>query len=294
MPFSPAIFFKNFWNTLKRPFVRYFSRFRRHPVAGIFLLLLVLLPGLAVLTFTVILPVVKNPYEETAAVPGEEPAPPPGTAAVPDTAGGEALRENLVDLEIAAAFWQARLQLARGDSIGLVVNLKDSVANLEIRGVPIRVCRIQRYRLGSALRRLRAQGRLQSWLATPFTLQRDLATLPKAPVRVVEAPADTIEAQKRSAVEVPLEKRDVHYTLEFDRDLVLAIEQAQPSTFKGWWEKLLYKSRRLLASARETIDDLRHGELPRHRMLIEMELTQEDAKAIYRALPGRAGMVLYF
>ena len=295
MPFPLATALKNFWRKLTRPGARYLNRLRQHPVAGGFLLFFILLPFFLVLTVAVILPVLRNPYEASAPVAAEEEAKPVAeTAVTVDTAAHADLRKTLVNLEASAAFWQARLLLAKGDSIGLVVNLKDSTVSLEVKGVPMRVCRIERFRVGGALRRLRAQGRLQSWLATPFTLQGDLATLPRAPVRVVEAPADTIEAQSRPASEVAIEKRDVHYTLEFDRDLVLAIEQAQASTFKGWWEKVWYESRRLLASARETVEGFMRGELPQHRMLIEMELAQEDAKAVYRALPRRAGMVLYF
>ncbi len=295
MPCSPATFLKHLGNKLAQPFVRYFAKLRRHPVAGTFLLLFILLPSLILLAVAVILPVVKNPYDEITTVDAEEePKAPAEFVAPADSAKHADLRQALIHLETTAAFWQARLQLAQGDSIGLVVNLKDSLASLEVKGVPLRVCRIQRFHIGSAFRRLRAQGRLQSWLATPFTLQGHLATLPRAPVRVIEAPADTIEAQKRPASEVALEKRDVHYMLAFDRDLVLAIEQTQASSFTGWWEKVWYQSRRLLAAAREAVESMAHGELPQHRVLIELELAQEDAKAIYRALPSRAGMVLYF
>lgn len=284
MPFSLPSFFKNFR-----------TRLRRQPFAGAVLIFFIILPSLVVLALAVILPVIKNPYETSPALPEDEEARTTAeTAVAADTSANSDAQKAIINLETTAAFWQARLQLAKSDSIGLVLNLKDSMASLEIKGVPIRVCRIQRYRVGSALRRLRGQGRLQSWLAAPFTLQGGLATLPKAPVRVVEAPADTIEAQKRPASEVHIEKRDVHYTLEFDRDLMIAIEQAQASSFRGWWEKLWYESRRLLASARDAAESFAHGELPKHRMVIEMELAQEDAKAIYRALPRRAEMVLYF
>jgi hypothetical protein len=284
MPFSLPSFFRNFR-----------TRLRRQPFAGAVLIFFVILPSLVILALAVILPVIKNPYEAAPALPEDEEARTTAETAVAlDTSVNSDAQKAIINLETTAAFWQARLQLAKSDSIGLVLNLKDSVASLEIKGVPIRVCRIQRYRVGSALRRLRGQGRLQSWLAAPFTLQGGLATLPKAPVRVVEAPADTIEAQKRPASEVHIEKRDVHYTLEFDRDLMIAIEQAQASSFRGWWEKLWYESRRLLASASEAAESFAHGELPKHRMVIEMELAQEDARAIYRALPRRAEMVLYF
>jgi hypothetical protein len=35
-----------------------------------------------------------------------------------------------------------------------------------------------------------------------------------------------------------------------------------------------------------------HLQLPQHRIWIEIELSREDAKAIYRALSSRAGLAL--
>src|SRR5262245_7152523 len=124
MPFAPRAFCKKSWNKLTGPLRRYFAKLRRHPVAGAFLLFFIFLPTLAVLAFAVILPVLRNPYEEPIALSSEEePKTSLETVAPAESTASSDLSKSIINLETAAAFWQARLQLAKSDSIGLVVNL---------------------------------------------------------------------------------------------------------------------------------------------------------------------------
>jgi hypothetical protein len=202
------------------------------------------------------------------------------------------LAQKMATLEIDQAFWQARLQLAKGDSISLSVDLMDSVASLEVKGVPMRQCKILRYRGSGVIKRLRAQGRLQPWLSTPFFLEKELATLPKAPIRIKEAPKDTIEASESKGQDLPIEHRDAEFTLHFDRSLTLVVEQAQAPSFKGRLRKFWYDLRRIFGDAGGALVAMLHLQLPQHRIWIEIELSREDAKAIYRALASRAGLAL--
>ncbi len=298
MAFSLA----KFWRRLVNPFKAFFQGLRQHPLVATIFFLTLLVPALVVLTFLVILPVANNPYEaetsSTSAAAEEHANDTTAAAVVADSAMSEELEgltQRLLELDIRRAYLQARWELSKGDSISLSINLRDSLVSLEMKGTPIRQCRILRFEVSRALERLQAKGRLHEWLTTPFTLQKsDLATLPKAPVRVVTAPRDTLEAQARAKEEIPLEKNDVHFTLEFDRNLTLAFEQAQDLSFRGRLKKWGYELQRGYASVKEAVHALLAGELPQHRMLITLELTQEDAKAIYRALPRKAGLALLF
>ncbi|MDZ7303793.1 MAG: hypothetical protein ONB44_16790 [candidate division KSB1 bacterium] len=242
---------------------------------------------------TVVLPVLNNPFEEST----EENLKENFEATTDSTsleilAGRREVAEKIASLEIDEAFWLARLQLAKKDSICLSVDLVDSIASLEVKGVTMRRCKILRHRTSGLAQRLRAQGRLHEWLSTPFILQKELATLPKAPIRIKEAPKDTIEANEAKGEVLPIEHRDVQFTLHFNRNLTLAVEQAQKSSFPGRLRKMWYQVRRILGTAIEAVVALAHLQLPQHRFLIEIELSREDAKAIYRALPQRAGLAL--
>jgi len=276
-------------NRLAQPF-RFLQQNRKAKV--VFFASLLVFP-LFIFIVTVVLPVAKNPFEASAEDEFEENA-----EALPDSmsaeiiAGRQELARKIASLEIDQAFFQARLQLSKNDSISLAVDLIDSVAALEVRGVPIRRCKILRYRSGGLTKRLRGQGRLHQWLSTPFVLQKELATLPKSPIRIKEAPKDTIEANESKGEDLPIEHRDAEFTLKFDRNLNLAVEQAQPPSFSGRLRKIWYALRRNFDTTRDAVVALAHLRLPQHRMWIEIELSREDAKAIYRALPRRAEMAL--
>ena len=281
---------KAFQQWLATPIV-WFLRQKRS-VQTVFLFAFILLP-LFIFVVTIALPVARNPFETAGAGEILEKA-----EALPDSTpaeiitGRRELAKKMAELEIDKAFLLTRLELAKKDSIGLVIDLTDSTAKLEVKGVPIRHCKILRYRHSDLARRLRSQGRLHQWLATPFILQEELATLPKAPIRIKEAPKDTIEAAESKGEDLPIEQKDAEFTLQFDRNLTLSVEQAQTPSFAGRMRKFWYDLRRNFDEANEAVVALMHLQLPQHRLWIEIELSREDAKAIYRALPTRAALAL--
>jgi hypothetical protein len=248
-----------------------------------------ILPVLIIYVTIVLLPGLSNPFKDSSAAAAA------GTkeqTAQPQTIEQLNKTQTLIALEIDEAFYNAQLQLAKNDSVGVLLDLRDSLAVLQIKGVPVRNCKIQRFKVGYALNFLKAHGGLREWLSSPFSVQREFATLPKAPIRVMIAPADTNEASATNSQEIPVEKNDVHYTLEFDRNLTVTVEQAQMPSFKGWVKKVLYDMHRSLTATREMLYSLTNHEMPHNRVWIDLELSREDAKAIYRALPHKAGMVL--
>jgi hypothetical protein len=261
--------------------------------ARILFLILSFVPPFLIFLLAVLLPVVINPFDESTRDDLTNVAEFATDSTMAEISQGRReLSQKILALEIEEEYWRARLQLAKSDSIGLAVDLTDSVVSLEVKGVPMRVCKIYRYKMSGATRRLRAQGRLREWISQPFILQKELATLPKAPIRIKAAPEDTIEAQKSEDDEIPLERRDVHFTLHFDRNLTIAVAQVQTPSFGGWLRKIFYGLRRNFSAAGEALWALIRLKLPQHRIEIELELSREDAKAIYRALPPKAGLAL--
>jgi len=279
-----------FLQWLAKPVVWFLRQTRG--VQAAFLFAFILFP-LFIFIVTVALPVARNPFETAAASEiRENPESLPDSTAAEILTGRRELAKKMAALEIDQAFLLTRLELAKKDSIGLVIDLTDSTAKLEVKGVPIRHCKILRYRHSDLARRLRGQGRLHQWLAAPFILQKELATLPKAPIRIKEAPKDTIEAAESKGEDLPIEQRDAEFTLQFDRNLTLSVEQTQPPSFAGRMREMWYGLRRNFSEARDAVTALLHLQLPQHRLWIEIELPREDAKAIYRALPTRASLAL--
>lgn len=265
----------------------FFKQTWQQKPARILFLLALALPMAIVLGLTVILPITEDPFGQ---LPNSEATVP----ATSDTGGSvePELLEKFNLLKMEEAYWQARLNLAKSRTIQLVIDLRDSLVALEINGVTVHQAKIHQCEVSRVLRQMRTTGRLIPWLQNGFTLQQELATLPKAPIRVKEAPKDTIEAMAAASDEIVLENRDVHFTWHFDRHLTVLVEQVQPPSFKGRLSKLWYTLQRNWGMVSETIRALSHFEKPRHRFIIEIELPGDDAKAIYRALPEKAGLAL--
>ncbi len=199
---------------------------------------------------------------------------------------------EFTDLIIARSFWKNRLKMAKKDSISLAVDLPDSLISIDINGVSVRACKIQQYEISSVLRYAKEKGALYSWFADSFILQDYWATLPKAPIKVKEAPADTNEAKEMVDANPPVEKQDVRFILQFNKNLIIQIDQTEAFVFTGWFEKHFRNLQFRLEKGIEFIYTLIKLKWPEPELRIKIKLSQSDAKAIFRALPQKAEAVI--
>ncbi|NTV82845.1 MAG: hypothetical protein HGA23_00915, partial [Bacteroidales bacterium] len=202
-------------------FFKWFGRNRRIQV--IFFILVFSLPVFLII-YGIVLPV-KN-YKPS---PSDS-----GPAADTSASGSVSLNEEqlaivtkIIPRESEKAFQQARLSLAEKDSIYMVLNVPDRLLLLEIKGVTVKKTRIVDIEISNSFS-LISHENLLPWISQPFSLERDLSTIPKSPIVVKQAPKDTIEAAKMSTKPAPPDSTNVFYTLYFDRNLVLEIEQTDP------------------------------------------------------------------
>lgn len=258
--------------------------------ARAFFLLLLLLPLVAVLLPAVILPVTSGPVLQVAPEKGGGEAAQPA----PSTEEARSLAQRYEKLRAGEAFLASKAELAKGDLVGLIIDLAEGKATMVIKGVQVRVCPIAGYRIGGLTKGMRTPGFIALWTGKPFLTQSQTGTLVKKPIRIKEAPKDEKEYEAQTATEAaPIEEGDVHCILEFDRGLTVALEQTQPDDWKSRWKQFRYDLSRSYATAGMTIRGLMAGKLPEHRVFIEIKLSREDVKAIYRSIPEEnAGMAL--
>ncbi|HOC89414.1 MAG TPA: hypothetical protein PLO28_05130 [bacterium] len=204
------------------------------------------------------------------------------------------MAEQMDALRLEETYANLLLDLAKKDSVMLAINLRDSLVNLLIKGVPVRKCRISSFRMSQAIPHVARLDSLHTWLYPPFQLLNESATIPKAPIRIMDAPKDTIEAEAMAGQEIPIENNDVHFTMQFNRNLTVRIEQEQPpSSSSEFKKKFAFDMERIFAEARTTIRNLKRKRLPEHKLWIEVVVSREDAKAIYRAIPVKLQMALF-
>jgi len=202
------------------------------------------------------------------------------------------LLERKNAFEIEQAFLQSRLKLAQTDSIFLVVDLVDNTVSLEIKGVELRRCKIIRSRLKAEGEYREKMGVLSDWLSAPFVLQQEHATIPKEPIRVKEAPKNADEADLMPPEEVPVEDDVVNFWLYFDRNLSLSVKEIHPPSFGDRFRKVFNKVGERFQFELTELGLWLRLKKPQNQVRISLELSREDAKAVYRALPDQAGLAL--
>jgi hypothetical protein len=282
---SPG-FFSQFFGGI-RSFFRWF--FHRKLAMLIFFLLMLALPAY-VLYITVFLPVRTAGY--LVITPESSQASKDSTQATPsaDRALSDTLR-LVGSLELEKAYVKNRLALSQSDSVYMSVNLKDKEFNLEIKGVVVRACPIVSAVVSQRLSSVDHDQLLQ-WVSTPFDLQRDLSTIPKIPYVIKAAPKDTLEAQAQSSKPLPNDTSAVLFTLYFDRDLVVEIEQSE--AFNEVDEELIssYYGIKDMAFRQEALQAAMHFRPPERDIYISLKVSAADARAIYRGIPVNATMAL--
>ena len=199
---------------------------------------------------------------------------------------------KIADSAMAVNAWlQSKVKLTDYDSIYLTLNLADSLLNLELQGIVIHNVKVKKIRYSKMLRNFTADVRY-SYLSAPFTINHYHSTIPKVPIVVKQAPRDTAEANKiNTAPEMPKEDY-VHYTLDFDRQLSLTIDQLERPQNRHFFvafgtragKKWKYFKNIMTAGVRFRV--------PEYRLWIRIEIPASDAKTIFRALPENAPVVV--
>lgn len=220
-----------------------------------------------------------------------------GAASTPYSGGAaptRAMADAMDSLRLEDTYADLLLELSKKDSIMITIDLRDSLVDLLIKGVPVRRCRISSYSMSQAIPHVARRDSLHTWLFPPFQLLSQTATIPKSPIRIMDAPKDTVEAEAMAGQEIPIENNDVHFTLQFNRNLTVRIEQEQPPSNTGEFKKkFAFDMERIFAEARATLKNLKAKKVPEHKLWIQLAVSREDAKAIYRAIPVKLQMALF-
>jgi hypothetical protein len=203
-----------------------------------------------------------------------------------------ALRERRGGTSLVSrkAFLQQDLLLARDDSIGMSIDCIDSVAVLQIKGVNLRCAHIVNFRLNPPFRYLQKRRRTTAFPGDIFRLEKQWSTIPKNPIKVRKAPADSIQAESMQSEPRQEEHTDVFCMLVFDRRLIIEMRQKEPMALRAAVKIGWYHFRFGLHSFADVVSSLVRRRLPESWHVLRIDVSREDARAIYRALPSKAGL----
>ena len=194
-----------------------------------------------------------------------------------------------IDMIRQKAFLNSQVKMAESDSIGLLVNVRDSIIQLLIKGLPVRTVAINEYDVSPFFHRANQEA-IYSMLSTPLTITGMQATFMKDPVSVKIAPKDTSEV-------VIGEKPDttdfeaVFFTLETDRNIRFFFEQQEDTIGADRRARFFFDLKDRTRNASATMKAVVRLQTPPYVPYIKIWIPKAEAKIIYRAIP-REGMIV--
>ncbi|WP_423130503.1 hypothetical protein [Gaoshiqia sp. Z1-71] len=178
---------------------------------------------------------------------------------------------------------ETRFQIARTDSISLSVNLKDSVVQLELKGVVLKTSKITDFKADQFFYRLNP-GAYHHLFGVQAQTTGSLSTIPKEPLTVKKAPKDTTEVETAQADTARAKAEAVHWMMSLDKDVILKIEGTNQDSKVKWNGQKFWFSQTIAEIRRDMSQTIRFKQ-PVYQPEIRLVIPEADAKAIYRALP---------
>ncbi|MDX9774237.1 MAG: hypothetical protein RBT02_12580 [Bacteroidales bacterium] len=194
-----------------------------------------------------------------------------------------------IDMLRQKAYLSSQIRLAESDSIGLLINVRDSVIQLLIKGLPVRTVRIDAYDVSPFFQRANQEA-IYSMLSAPATITRMQATFRKDPVTIKIAPRDTSEA----VVDVRPDTTDfeaVFFTIDTDHDIRFYFEQQEDTIKADRRAKFFFDLKDRSRNASATMKAITRFRIPPYVPYIKIWIPKAEAKIIYRAIP-REGMIV--
>lgn len=195
------------------------------------------------------------------------------------------------DLIHLKSFLDARLAMSASDSIGLTINLKDSLIQLEMKGVVLRQIKFDRAEISRFFKGLKPRPYADHF-SRPFSITEIEGTIEKNPVIVRKVPKDSIEAAQ-TKVEVDTSRVEfVEWHLLLDNALVVSVVQSDLSETGPDRSTFRYRIRRHIENFRSS----NYAVIRLKRPVIYPEITvfipASEARSFFRALPPNGQVVL--
>lgn len=190
---------------------------------------------------------------------------------------------DIFDLRKEESFLRSRLKMAGGDSIGLTLDMNDSLLMLELEGVVIHQAKVHDIKRSPVFEHMDRSAFLKLF-GSPFRVDSCRATIIKEPIVVQKAPADSIEAARQGSIRDTIPPPPASYQLYLDKDILLIVIQSDAIDKKNEIYRKFVKTS-LHRSVGHILHDLVRFQVPDYRPWIMVFVKQDDAITTYRAIP---------
>lgn len=194
------------------------------------------------------------------------------------TSDGESSSVSFVPYSIA--FLEARHTMSKVDSVSLSINLTDSIAALEMGGVVVFRAPLEGSRVSPLLKAMKPEA-LSNLLRSPARIVSYYATIEKEPIIIKQAPRDTTEAAKDDNALPVVVRQAAFFTIHLDSGIRIVVMPHE----EGGLDRFVFIARQNLYLFRQRLAILLKGDLPEYVPVVVVEVSADDAKTLFRALP---------
>jgi len=195
----------------------------------------------------------------------------------------------LLNLHFELSFLKAKIALTTAEPIGLSINLPDSTAKLEIKGVTVQTSPISQYKISKSLLALNPLF-LGDELAKPLKVVHAKNTVEKEPIILKTAPQDTLTKPGGFNIPDTAMMIPVHFQLIMNNGFVVSITEDHRSLkpFGKMMNRFFLNAE--LIKLKRILGQMIKFQIPEYNPQILIVVSRSDAHAIWRALPEE-GMI---
>lgn len=193
---------------------------------------------------------------------------------------------------------EAQVSLAKQDSVGLVINLKEKKASLMLKGVEIHSSNISSFYIDPIFNGIQSPAYRKLFTSPVTIVSEEYSSLVKVPIIHRKAPKDTTEAMQialqlaKNPVPPPIDPAYVNFKMEHGFRILLAQDKWVTDEEKSLQKKFEADVRKM---KRENIlNAISHFKDPTYSPYIILYLDGKEIRAIYRAIPKNADFVLIY
>jgi len=195
-----------------------------------------------------------------------------------------------IDLLRDKAYLSSQVKMAESDSIGMIINMRDSLIQLLIKGVEIRSVRMSEFEISPFFLRANQEA-IYNMLSNPLIVTGTKATFPKEPVNIKIAPKDTTEA----VIDAKPDTTDfeaVFFSIETDRNIRFFFEQQEDTVPADRKARFRFDFKDKCRSAKASMYSVAKFETPVYVPYVKIWIPKSEAKIIYRAIPRECVITL--
>lgn len=195
-----------------------------------------------------------------------------------------------IDMLRRKAYLSSQVKMAESDSIGLLINMRDSLIQLLIKGVAIRTVRIENFEISPFFQRANQEA-IYDMLSMPLVITGMQATFPKEPLKIKIAPKDTLQAVTDAKPDTT-DFEAVFFTLETNHNIRFFFEQQEDTIAADRRALFFFDLKDRYRNAKTTMKSVGSFRVPQYLPYIKIWIPKAEAKIVYRAIP-REGRIVF-